>query len=357
MGVQPQQRVRVASNADVLASIGNTPLFRLRKMATSGMAEVWVKWEGANPTGSMKDRMALSMVEGAEKRGQLKPGGTVVEWTGGSTGSSLAMVCAAKGYRSHFISSDAFADEKIATMRVLGGTVEIIPSKDRKMTPELFQKMIARAKELSKEPNTFWTDQLNNPDNKAAYHKMAEEILESIGSLDAWVMSAGTGGCFSGNAEVFKERLGSVRCVAGEPASSRHLSGGVLGGHSRLGPQISCRRPLPLTVPSPGEPHILVVQIIALAFHSSTSSRETLTLLPTEKLNQKSVLEFVHNRYNKLILESPATPQAIRAWKTKWSLLVRDRRMFRHSKILAITVSVFVVTTGLGISYLDQLLP
>jgi len=110
-------------------------------------------------------------------------------------------------------------------------------------------------------------------------------------------------------------------------------------------------------VPSPGEPHILVVQIIALAFHSSTSSRETLTLLPTEKLNQKSVLEFVHNRYNKLILESPATPQAIRAWKTKWSLLVRDRRMFRHSKILAITVSVFVVTTGLGISYLDQLLP
>ena len=231
MGVQPQQRILVASNAGVLASIGNTPLFRLRKMATSGMAEVWVKWEGANPTGSMKDRMALSMVEGAEKRGQLKPGGTVVEWTGGSTGSSLAMVCAAKGYRSHFISSDAFADEKIATMRVLGGTVEIIPSKDRKMTPELFQKMIARAKELSKEPGTFWTDQLNNPDNKAAYHKMAEEILESIGSLDAWVMSAGTGGSFSGNAEVFKERLGSVKCVAGEPASSRHLSGGALGGH------------------------------------------------------------------------------------------------------------------------------
>src|SRR5437879_1640176 len=230
MGVQPQQRVRVASNADVLASIGNTPLFRLRKMATSGMAEVWVKWEGANPTGSMKDRMALSMVEGAERTGQPKAGGTVVELTGGSTGGSLAMVCAAKGYRSHFISSDAFADEKIATMRVLGGTVEIIPSKDRKMTPELFQKMIARAKELSKEPNTFWTDQLNNPDNKAAYHKMAEEILESIGSLDAWVMSAGTGGCFSGNAEVFKERL-AVKCVAGEPASSRHLSGGALGGH------------------------------------------------------------------------------------------------------------------------------
>src|SRR3989454_8554045 len=166
MGVQPQQRVvRVASNADVLTSIGNTPLFRLRKMATSGMAEVWVKWEGANPTGSMKDRMALSMVEGAERRGQLKPGGTVVEWTGGSTGSSLAMVCAAKGYRSHFISSDAFADEKIATMRALGATVDIVPSIDRKITPELIQQMISETRELSKQPNTFWTDQFNNQDN------------------------------------------------------------------------------------------------------------------------------------------------------------------------------------------------
>src|SRR5437016_12665734 len=230
MGVQPQQRILVASNADVLASIGNTPLFRLRKMATSGMAEVWVKWEGANPTGSMKDRMALSMVEGAEKRGQLKPGGTVVEWTGGSTGSSLAMVCAAKGYRSHFISSDAFADEKLNTMRALGGTVEIIPSKDRKMTPELFQKMIARARELSKQPNTFWTDQFNNPDNKNGYHRMGEEIVHRLNSFDAFVMSVGTGGCFSGNGEVIKERLSKVKCVAVEPASSQHLSKGPLGG-------------------------------------------------------------------------------------------------------------------------------
>ena len=231
METQSQQGVRVASNADVLASIGNTPLFRLRKIARSDMAEIWVKWEGANPTGSMKDRMALSMVEGGEKRGQLKPGGSVVEYTGGSTGSSLALVCAAKGYRSHFISSDAFAEEKLATMRILGGTVEIIPSKDRKITPELVQTMIARAKQLSKEPNTFWTNQLNNPDNKAGYHKMAEEVLEGIGSFDAFVMGVGTGGCFSGNAEVFKERLTQVKCIAIEPASSRHLSGGAVGGH------------------------------------------------------------------------------------------------------------------------------
>lgn len=195
------------------------------------MAEIWAKWEGANPTGSMKDRMALSMVEGGEKRGLLKPAGTVVEYTGGSTGTSLAMVCAAKGYRSHFVSSDAFAEEKLATMRTLGGTVEVIPSKDRKITPELIQMMIARARQLSKEPNTFWTDQFNNPDNKAGYHKMAEEILQSIGSFDAFVMAVGTGGCFSGNAEVFKERLPQVKCVAVEPASSQHLSRGVVGGH------------------------------------------------------------------------------------------------------------------------------
>src|SRR6266571_7768025 len=140
-------------------NVGNTPLIKLERLSEPGSAEIYVKWEGANPTGSMKDRMALSMVEGAEKRGQLKPGGSVVEYTGGSTGSSLAMVCAAKGYRSHFVSSDAFAEEKLATMRALGATVDIVPSVDRKITPELIQEMIARARELSKQPNTFWTDQ------------------------------------------------------------------------------------------------------------------------------------------------------------------------------------------------------
>jgi cysteine synthase A len=200
-------------------------------MPWSNWAEVWVKWEGANPTGSMKDRMALSMVEGAERRGQLKAGGSVVEYTGGSTGSSLAMVCAVKGYRAHFVSSDAFAAEKLATMRALGGTVEVVPSDNRKVTPELIQSMIARARELSKKPNTFWTDQFNNPDIKGGYHKMAEETLERIGDFDAFVMSVGTGGCFSGNAEVFKERMDRVKCVAVEPAASRNLSGGALGGH------------------------------------------------------------------------------------------------------------------------------
>ena len=99
-----------------MMSIGNTPLVRLERLPEPGSAEIFVKWEGANPTGSMKDRMALAMVEGAERRGQLRPGGTVVDYTGGSTGSSLAMVCAAKRYRTHFVSSDAFAEEKLQTM-------------------------------------------------------------------------------------------------------------------------------------------------------------------------------------------------------------------------------------------------
>lgn len=116
-------------------------------------------------------------------------------------------------------------------MRAFGATLEVLPSKDRKVTPDLVQAMISRVRELAEEPDTFWTDQLNNPDNRAGYHKMAEEVLRSLGQVDAFVMAVGTGGCFSGNAEVLKERLKDVRCVAVEPAASRHLSGGPLGGH------------------------------------------------------------------------------------------------------------------------------
>ena len=132
-----------------MMTIGNTPLVRLSVLPEPGSAEVFVKWEGANPTGSMKDRMALSMIEGAEARGALRPGGRVVDYTGGSTGSSLAMVCAAKGYRAHFVSSDAFAEEKLQTMRAFGATVELIPSVDRKVTPELIQAGSARGSRSS----------------------------------------------------------------------------------------------------------------------------------------------------------------------------------------------------------------
>jgi cysteine synthase A len=216
-----------------MMSIGNTPLVRLKRLPGPGSADVFVKWEGANPTGSMKDRMALAMVEGAERREQLRTGGTVVDYTGGSTGSSLAMVCAARGYKAHFVSSDAFAEEKLQTMRAFGAKVELIPSVDRKITPELIAAGIKRAQELATQSNTFWTDQFNNRDNRSGYHQMAEEILNSLGGkLDAFIMGVGTGGCFSGNAEVLKDRVPGVRCIAIEPENSPALSGrGPLGGH------------------------------------------------------------------------------------------------------------------------------
>jgi cysteine synthase A len=213
--------------------IGNTPLFRLEHLPEAGSAEVYVKWEGANPTGSLKDRMALAMIEGAEARGALQPGGRVVDYTGGSTGSSLAMVCAARGYRAHFVSSDAFSEEKLQTMRAFGATVEIIPSVGRTITPELIQAALVRVKELAAEPHTFWTDQFNNPDNRAGYAPMAREIMTALGGrFDEFVTGVGTGGSFSGNAEVFKAALPGVRCLAIEPANSRPIAGRPpYGGH------------------------------------------------------------------------------------------------------------------------------
>src|SRR5215207_6089731 len=138
-------------------AIGNTPLIKLERLSEPDCAEIYVKFEGGNPTGSMKDRMALSMIEGAERRGALRAGGTVVEYTGGSTGSSLAMICAAKGYKAHFVSSDAFAEEKLQTMRAFGARLEIIPSENGKITAKLIDSLVERARELSVQPNTFWT--------------------------------------------------------------------------------------------------------------------------------------------------------------------------------------------------------
>ncbi len=217
-----------------MPKIGNTPLIRLTRITQPGSAEIYVKYEGANPTGSMKDRMALSMIEGAEKRGQLKPGGRVVEYTGGSTGGSLAMVCATKGYKAHFVSSDAFSEEKLQTMRAFGADLDLIPSDNGSITAGLFPRMIARARELSQEPNTFWTDQFNNVDNRNAYHVMAGEILAELGTFDEFIMAVGTGGAFSGNAEVLKAAIPGLRCIPIEPLHVRALSGGDISGKHKL---------------------------------------------------------------------------------------------------------------------------
>src|SRR5687767_2821849 len=140
-----------------MKAIGNTPLIKLERLTEPNVAEIYVKLESTNPTGSMKDRMALSMIEGAEKRGELQPGGAVVEYTGGSTGSSLAMICASKGYHAHLVSSDAFAEEKLQMMLAFGADLDLIPSENGLITAPLFTAMIERARALSKLPNTFWT--------------------------------------------------------------------------------------------------------------------------------------------------------------------------------------------------------
>jgi cysteine synthase A len=218
-----------------MKSIGNTPLIKLGWLPEPCCAEIYVKWEGANPTGSMKDRMALSMIEGAERRGELKPGGRVVEYTGGSTGSSLAMVCACKGYKAHFVSSDAFAEEKLRFMRAFGAELDILPSENGLITAKLIDQLVERAEELSYESGTFWTDQFNNVDNRNAYHQMAREIIDVLGKdIDEFVAGVGTGGCFSGNAEVFKAQIPGIRCIAVEPSNVRALSGGDTSGKHKL---------------------------------------------------------------------------------------------------------------------------
>lgn len=218
-----------------MQAIGNTPLIGLNRMTGPDSADVYVKWEGANPTGSMKDRMALSIIEGAERRGDLKPGGRVVEYTGGSTGSSLAMVCATRGYDAYFVSSNAFSEEKLQTMRAFGAEVEIVHAKDGILTAEVIDRMIARAGELTGEPGVFWTDQVNNLDNKLGYHAMAREILTQLERpVDEFVMAAGGGGCISGNAEILKDQNPGTRIVAVEPYHVRNLSGGDTSGTHKL---------------------------------------------------------------------------------------------------------------------------
>ncbi len=218
-----------------MRAIGNTPLIKLNHLPGSDSADVFVKWEGANPTGSMKDRMALSMIEGAERRGDLKPGGCVVEYTGGSTGSSLAMVCATRGYKARFVSSNGFSEEKLQTMRAYGAEVEIIHADGGILTADVINRMIARAKELADKPGTFWPDQVNNLDNKLGYHGMAREIISQIdGPIDEFVMAAGGGGCISGNAEILKDHNPKTRVIAIEPYHVRNISGGDTRGRHKL---------------------------------------------------------------------------------------------------------------------------
>jgi cysteine synthase A len=215
----------------VLETIGNTPLVRLQRLVSPGMADVVVKLEYFNPTGSYKDRMALAMIAGAERRGALKSGMRVIEYTGGSTGSSLAMVCAMKGYAFHPLSSDAFSEEKLNTMRAFGADLEIILSDGGMVTPALFDEFKARIAELAKEPNTFYTDQFNNNDAVDGYVNIGRELAQQAGRVDAFVGMVGSGGMLSGVSRALKEAGMPARIIALEPATSPMLTQGKGGPH------------------------------------------------------------------------------------------------------------------------------
>lgn len=218
--------------SNVLSAIGNTPLVKLNKLTEGFGANVFVKLEFFNPTGSYKDRMALAMIEGAEREGLLKPGDTVLEYTGGSTGSSLALVCAVKGYRLKVVTSDAFSDEKLNTMKAFGAELVIVPSEGGKTTPEIIPKMMKFAEEMGREPRTYRTNQFYNKHMLKGYNTLGTEILDQLdGKVDAFVASFGTAGCSMGVAEVLKAKSPEIGVFLVEPGESPVVSKGVKGTH------------------------------------------------------------------------------------------------------------------------------
>ncbi|HYB56512.1 MAG TPA: cysteine synthase family protein [Alphaproteobacteria bacterium] len=217
---------------NILDCIGNTTLLALRKIVPENGSRILLKLENENPTGSMKDRMALAMIEAAEADGRLRAGGSVVEYTGGSTGVSLALVCTVKGYPLYIVTSDAFAREKLEHMKILGATLQIVPSESGRMTEKLTRDMVEAARIIAAKTGGFWTDQLNNKDQLAAYHKMAEEIwAETGGEIDGFVQSVGTAASLRGTAEALRRHHARIRIVAVEPSESPVLSGGRSGAH------------------------------------------------------------------------------------------------------------------------------
>lgn len=218
--------------SSVLDVIGMTPVVRLREVVPPHAADVFVKLEYFNPTGSYKDRMAFAMIEEAEKRGDLRPGMTVVEYTGGSTGSSLAFVCAVKGYQFRVVSSDAFAKEKLDTMTAFGAELHIVPSEGGMVTPGLVQQMIGEAENLAQEEGTYFTNQLHNLDSVKGYRNIGKELVQQIdGDIDVFCGGVGTAGMLMGVATEIKAVHPTARIVALEPSTSAVISGDNAGSH------------------------------------------------------------------------------------------------------------------------------
>ena len=229
----------------ILQAIGNTPMAELRKVVPRTSARVFAKLEWANPTGSMKDRMAKAAVEAAEADGRLQPGGVAVEYTAGTTGISLALVCAAKGYRLKAVFSDAFSEEKRRTMAAFGAEIEDVPSDRGAITEKLIKAMIERSRELSEQPGHWWVDQLNNRDATRGYEPLGEEIFEQTGGrVDAFVHAVSTAHSIHGVTRALRRRKPGVQVYAVEPAESAVLSGGPTGSHKIEGIGIGFIPPL-----------------------------------------------------------------------------------------------------------------
>jgi cysteine synthase len=215
----------------ILEAIGNTPLVRVHRCAPANGAELWLKLEYRNPTGSMKDRMARAMIEGAERDGLISPGDTIVEYTGGSTGPAVALVCRAKGYRALIVIADCFTEERFQLMRALGAELDVIPSVEGrpKVTSQDIDNMVERAAELAALPGHYATDQFNNPyiipDHR---DKLGREIWEQTGGrVTAFCQGMGTASSLVGVSEALRPR--GVFIQAHEPASSPAISGGERG--------------------------------------------------------------------------------------------------------------------------------
>lgn len=231
--------------ASALDAIGGTPLVKLRRLPADLSADVYVKLEALNPTGSYKDRMALAMIEGAEARGDLRPGMTVVEYTGGSTGTSLAFVCAIKGYPFRVVSSDAFSTEKLQSMQAFGADLHLVPSEGGSFTPDLMDRMISAAREMAASDDVYFTNQLENRDSLQGYSAMGREILEQMPvEVDAFCASFGSGGMAMGAARPLKDANDDTRVVLLEPAEAPMLTKGRGGRHDVEGIGLGLNPPL-----------------------------------------------------------------------------------------------------------------
>lgn len=242
--ISPNAAEDASASPGALSAIGDSPMIDLPTLSPSDGAAISIKWEGANPTGSLKDRMALAMIEAARERGDLEPGEPVVEFTGGSTGSSLAFVCAALDHPFSVVTADCVAEEKIASMRALGARVEVVETPNGAPYDGLFDDLRAAAERIADGTGAYFTNQFENPDQLGGYAALGREILADRPDVDEFVMTVGTGGCAMGTARALRAADADVRVSVVEPAESPVLTDGTTGEHSVQGTAIVGSPPL-----------------------------------------------------------------------------------------------------------------